>query len=147
MKRNYFVYNDKTYYSGTIVLIKKVDCAGITRPTEATFMYYDTDKDRIVYQLGACTNIYPSKMFFDILIDVTEKKDEVMIKRAEQAVEAAMKPMTFKEEINVNGMLNAWIWYIVIMLVATIFNERIGLWALATIVFFSYRNNKLSGKK
>ena len=34
------------------------------------------------------------------------------------------------------------IWYIVIMLIACIFKDRIGIWALATIVFFLWKTKK-----
>lgn len=34
------------------------------------------------------------------------------------------------------------IWYIAIMLLATIFKARIGIWILATIVYFSWKSKK-----
>ena len=33
-------------------------------------------------------------------------------------------------------------WYIAVMLLATIFNARVGIWVLATIVYFSWKANK-----
>lgn len=34
------------------------------------------------------------------------------------------------------------IWYIAIMLFATIFKDRVGIWILATIVYFSWKSKK-----
>ena len=40
-----------------------------------------------------------------------------------------------------------WIWYIAIMLLGTIFNARIGIWIIATIVFFAWKNGFLRSNK
>jgi hypothetical protein len=53
------------------------------------------------------------------------------------------KKHTLTEELSVEGLFIAWIWYIFIMVVAIIFNARIGIWLLASIIFFNYRNKKL----
>lgn len=41
----------------------------------------------------------------------------------------------------------AWIWYIVIMAVATIFKDRLMIWAFVSAVFFLWKNGFLNNKK
>ena len=40
-----------------------------------------------------------------------------------------------------------WIWYIIIMVVGTIFNDRLLIWVVATTIFFLWKNGKLGGNK
>ena len=40
-----------------------------------------------------------------------------------------------------------WIWYIIIMIVSSIFKERFMAWAFATAVFFLWKNGFLNGGK
>ena len=40
-----------------------------------------------------------------------------------------------------------WIWYIIIMLVGTIFKDRFMIWAFASAVFFLWKNGFLNGGK
>lgn len=40
-----------------------------------------------------------------------------------------------------------WIWYIIIMIVGAIFKDRLIIWAIATAVFFLWKNGKLGGNK
>lgn len=39
-----------------------------------------------------------------------------------------------------NDMFIGWVWYIVIMLVGVIFNDRWLIWIFATIIFFTWKN-------
>lgn len=41
----------------------------------------------------------------------------------------------------------AWIWYIVIMAVATIFKDRLMIWTFVSAVFFLWKNGFLNNKK
>lgn len=40
-----------------------------------------------------------------------------------------------------------WIWYIIIMVVGTIFRDRLLIWFFATALFFLWKNGKLGGNK
>jgi hypothetical protein len=50
------------------------------------------------------------------------------------------KPGSWKIEV-------AWIWYVLIMLIGTIFKDRVMIWAFTTIVFFLWKNGFLRGRK
>jgi hypothetical protein len=53
------------------------------------------------------------------------------------------KQRTLKDELNIDGLLIAWIWYIFIMVIGTIFKGNIAIWIFTSIIFFNYRNKKL----
>ena len=40
-----------------------------------------------------------------------------------------------------------WVWYIVIMLVGTIFNDRLTIWVFASLIFFTWKNGFFNGGK
>lgn len=40
-----------------------------------------------------------------------------------------------------------WIWYIIIMVVGTIFNSRLLIWVAATTIFFSWKSGRFGGNK
>lgn len=146
MKQNYFVYNGKQYYSGVTIIVKQFDMiSGHTTDTKATFLYYDTERNRFAFVINGRTNIYPEKDFNRILVRVIEKDSNTQhINNTVNYVSYTQKNKhTLSDELNIEGMLTAWIWYIFIMAVAVIFNARIGIWILASIVFFRYRNKKL----
>ena len=44
-----------------------------------------------------------------------------------------------------NDIFIGWVWYILIMVVGTIFNARLLIWVVATAVFFSWKNGLLKG--
>ena len=46
-----------------------------------------------------------------------------------------------------DDMFVGWVWYIVIMLVGVIFNERLSIWVVATLVFFLWKNGFFNGGK
>lgn len=50
---------------------------------------------------------------------------------------------TFKDELNVDGMLSAWIWYVFLMITITLFNDRLLGWSMTSLIFTNYRNKKL----
>lgn len=139
MIQNYFIYNGEKYPSGTII---KINSMG-TKIEDAVFLYYKTDINKYFVQVGSCTHICPKKLFDAILVEVTDKINTNVLNNYRYPTETRNVSRTFKDELEIDGMLNAWIWYVVIMLVATIFNDRIGIWIFASIVFFTYRRKKL----
>jgi hypothetical protein len=78
-------------------------------------------------------------MFCKKIINISDTVDNRFLQ-----LDVRNKRPTLKNEIStVDGMLPAWIWYVVLMLTWTIFKENIGLWIFTTYVFAKYRNNKL----
>jgi hypothetical protein len=43
------------------------------------------------------------------------------------------------------GVEIGWVWYIIIMVVGTIFNDRLMIWIFASLIFFGWKNGFLNG--
>lgn len=73
----------------------------------------------------------------------------------EKYIVEIVKPVYPKDPVkvsNYNGPASwdieiGWIWYILIMMVGTIFNDRLLIWFVATIIFFSWKSGKFGGNK
>lgn len=144
MKQNYFVCNGNKYVAGTAVKIKQHDTVAC-KPyeTEAVFVNYDTERNTYTLQVGNCLSHYPEKMFYNILVSVTSRIDVQCANMAGQKNKQEIKQLTIENELNIDGMLIAWIWYIFVMLVGIIFYDRVMIWIFSSIIFFKYRNKKL----
>ena len=47
------------------------------------------------------------------------------------------------DELRIDALCIAWVWYIFIMVIGTIFYDRLMIWGFATFVFGLYRDEKL----
>ena len=137
MKQNYFVYNGEQYNSGTVIVMKWFSY--VSRricDTNATFLYFDTKKNKYFVDIYGKTYEYTEEDFYKNFRRIYNQN-----KNIKQNI--APKEHTFTEELSIDGLLIAWVWYIFIMLVGTIFYDRIGIWILTSVIFFNYRKNKL----
>lgn len=139
MIENYFVYNGNKYYSGTIIKIKRF---GNTK--EAVFLGYNKNINQYMVRFDADNTVfYRSDAFNKDIVEITNQSNKSFIDWAQREDERLHPKLTASREMSIDGMMLAWIWYVLIMLVAVIFNDRIGILTFASIVFFSYRNKKL----
>lgn len=144
MRQNYFIYNGQYYKAGAIIIVHQLDyIAACNRETEATFLYYDTKSNRIAIQIKRCTHYYTIEMFKNIFVRATDKTNMTLVDQEDTRFAMQNREKTFQDELNINGLLIAWIWYIFIMAISIIFKDCIGIWVLASFVFFNYRNRKL----
>lgn len=139
MKQDYFEHDGKRYYTGTIIKVKQWDYAGNKAcEKNATFLWYNPENKRTAIQIEHhywdCTKEYYDRIF----ICVTDLVDKRYVHP-----EIQKKELTLNKELNIDGLFIAWTWYILIMGLAVIFNDRICIWLLASYVFFNYRNKKL----
>lgn len=145
MKQDYFVYNNIRYEAGTIVLLSRFDLiAKRLCNVKAEFLYYDNELNEYYFDIYGKTYPYTEEHFKIAFRGIYNPN---AIKEKKEA--NTNNTQTFEGELNIDGMFIAWIWYIFIMAVAVIFYDRIGIWILASIVFFYYRSNKLkeAGRK
>lgn len=145
MKQNYFIHNDVRYEEGTIVIIARFDLnARRVCDTKAKFVYYDTETKEYYFDIYGKLCSYTEERFKIIFRNIYTPN-----KINDNKLQQTEKAYSFSDELNIDGMFIAWIWYIFIMVVAIIFYDRIGIWILASIVFFNYRSNKLkeAGRK
>ena len=139
MKQNYFVHNNKRHESGTIIVLSRFDIySKRVCDTKAKFLYYDTEMNEYTVEIYGKECAYTEKFFYDNLIKIYDPNKPIV---NTQVVNT--KTHTFSDELNIDGLFIAWMWYVFIMVVGVIFHDRVGIWVLASVVFFNYRNKKL----
>lgn len=128
MKQGYFIVNGAKYHTGSIFIIKDMG-----KNVEASFLYYDTDKQRYFYKIKDCVWNVDNKNFWRMFVSTTDKRDESM--RA---------PTTkIKNDIEIPGLFIGWVWYIFLMAISVIFNGAIFFWILYSVIFFKWREKKI----
>jgi hypothetical protein len=138
MTQNYFVYNGHRYNTGDSLRVcwYNPPYTQNCKIKEAIFVNCDPERDQYNFIVDGRSFCYTQKLFYRIICKTTPKSSvqgEIQIQKR-----------TFSDELNIDGMLIAWIWYIFIMAIAVIFNDCIMMWIIASIVFFNYRNKKLN---
>ncbi len=136
MLQYYFTHKGVKYNAGSLISFRVFDYrAQGSYITKVTFLYYDTDEQKYFVDINGKECSYSENLFFSNLQD-TENKYE-------KNNNMPTTTHTFSDELNIDCLLIAWIWYVFIMVVGVIFYERIGIWILASIIFFNYRNKIL----
>lgn len=139
MKQEYFIRNGIRYDKGTIVILLWFNpYARNVYNEKAKFLYYDTDKDEYTFEIWGQTFTYPQEIFEHKFVEIYDPNKVKAPKAQPQP-----KQHTFSDELKIDGLAVAWVWYVFIMAVAVIFYDRIGIWILASIIFFNYRSKKL----
>ncbi len=132
-----FTINGIEYNEGTIVKMYG---------NEFVFRYYDTDVELFSFKYKNSKKIFVCSMdeFINNLESVTDAIDMSYISMITQR---RGRHVSFKEELLISGMLYAWLWYIVIMVVGSIFYNRTAIWIITTYVFVGYRKRKIKDHK
>lgn len=128
MKQGYFIINGAKYHTGSIFIIKDMG-----KNVEASFLYYDTDKQRYFYKIKDCVWNVDNKNFWRMFVSTTDKRNE----------SAHMPVIKTKKEIEIDGLFIGWVWYIFLMSVSIIFKGAIVLWILYSVIFFKWRAKKI----
>lgn len=139
MKQDYFIYNGIKCTSGTTIRIKQFNCVtGKLHEANAIFIAYYIDSCEYELKIDNSICMYPQKRFNMVFCGVVGQN---IIKHNQPKIEK--KKATFKDELCIDSLLIAWMWYVFIMVVAVIFYDRVGIWIFASVMFFSYRKKKL----
>lgn len=136
MKQDFVVYRGEKYISGEKIDILWYTC-GYRNPRVHVGTFIDCDEEKDEYRVEVDGEIYTfnNVCFGKTLLDKSRPK-------VTENSNTPKKP-TFKDEMNIDGMFIAWMWYVFIMAIGTIFKDNIAIWILTSIVFFNYRNRKL----
>ncbi len=129
---NYFVVDNKEYYTGTVFIMK---CSN-GEYTKATFICYDTQNKMYCYQPhnSKCNKHWANyEVMQQQFIDITNEIDN----KARIPVKKQMNDRC------IESLPLGWCWYIFLMLLSIVFKDCLGLWVLISIVFFSWRNKKI----
>lgn len=147
-EKNWFEYKGRYYGYGTVVKLKPevykgtahVDrkCEGVVKfesGTTSGFMYFrGVDK-----QTGlACPGLHGSWNPNDIIEYIVEPVYVELQPVWKKAVENYSQAAPEHKHLAFPGTL----WYIVIMIVGTLFYDRVLIWIMATIIYGSYWVNK-----
>lgn len=128
---NYFIVDGNKYYTGTVFKVKYMG-----KIVDAVFVCtYFASHVYIVYKIKDCGTQYntPVDMFKDKFVCIAGVVDN----------ETKVPQTKHKRDRDVDGLAIGWLWYVFLMAIATIFKENIGLWILISVVFFSWRNEKI----
>lgn len=128
MYQNYFVINGTKYYTGTTFIVK--DMGG--RERTASFICYNTERKEYMYKIENCKCHVHESFFEKWFIRILNGID----------TEVRMPVIKTKKDMDIDGMLLGWMWYIFLMMVSAIFKDAIGLWIIISIVFFCWRAGK-----
>lgn len=131
--QDHFVFEGKTYYTGTVFKVKEYEYLYGVREKEATFVAYSPEYNKVQFQIGPIGYLRRTDMLKGWIVSVTESND------------ATVKAPVLKKrkDSEIDGLTTGWIWYIVLMAVSTIFNGNVVLWALWSWMFFSWRHEKI----
>ena len=128
MKQNYFLVNGIKHYTGTVFIANQNG-----KQSNATFIFYDTEYRKFVYRIKDCNYVVGEDEFRKRFITITEKKDCTTT----TPIQKQMK------DFEIEGLFVGWMWYIFLMVISTILQDAIYFWILISIVFFSWRANKI----
>jgi hypothetical protein len=149
MKQWHFIYNGMRYYTGQVILMRGI---GSVEPLEAVFVCYNTSSGRYTYKRMGCvqgSTIVPAETFVQCFAGVVEGKTEPRyVQHVYDQWYQRNKKLTLIEEIEqVEGMLGAWITYILALLASFVCKEWYMGWVLASVIFFCYRHKKLDERR
>ena len=122
MKLGYFVYNNKTYNAGT-EFIYSGECEANGQKTflsnqHCKFLY---SQDKSYFQVGDTICSCHTFNFTQNLVSVIEY----------------VQPQEKQKFYFTDDEIIKTVWYILLMLVATLFQDRVGLWILLTIIYIT----------
>lgn len=139
LARKYMKYQGKYYDKGTKVMIK-----GPNGPVQATFVGWRYEgKNCFVAESGSYFDLYSNYNFSGVnkfIVEIIEPVYPDLHCVVTTKTTERDKPPSWDVEVG-------WIWYVVIMLVGTIFKDRFLIWGFATAVFFLWKNGFLNGGK
>ena len=125
---NYFFVNGEKYYTGTVFLIKDM-----RKEAEATFVCYNDENDYYVYKIKEKTHFTDYENFCRKFIAITDKRND----KVHMPVKIALT------DRDIENLPLGWLWYVVLMAIATIFKGNIILWIFISYVFFNWRKKKI----
>lgn len=144
MKQNWFEVNNVRYYTGSVVVLRQVDSIAVSIiDMDAVFVYYNTETNTYAFEINGRIDLYPNQYFNKIFVTVSSARLTPNIEPTDSVNKKYKKKISIKDELNVEGLLVGWVWYIIIMAVAVIFYDRTLIWILASIIFIVYRNKRL----
>lgn len=138
MRRDYVVYKGKRYNSGDkIDILWHTHGCKNARYYTGIFIDCDEENDEYRFVVDGMTYRFNKTCFYRTMCDNPPPSNRM------QRVDKLPKELTLAKELDIDGLLIAWIWYVLIMAVSTIFKGNVVIWIVVSIIFFNYRSKKL----
>ena len=139
MEKNYFMYGGVKYYTGTIIQVREDHRELFRYRSMVEFVKCD---DIGMYCFSLLEGVWP-------LYKLSEEQLHACIEQVLHAKRDIPGQSTKMEPKYIDGIVEAWTWYLLAMLAAP-FVKGIGnvivIWIFSSIVFFTWRNNKINRK-
>lgn len=134
-----FIFNGKLYYVGTMVQIKESQREKFRFNSRLVFKKYDSEN---------CTCYFASP--YDIWEQYPIFAPQLSM-YIESILRASAPPVTEKkvQMKYIDGIVSAWIWYILLMLFACILKDAstvVFAWLVISFIFFRWLHDKRQGK-
>jgi hypothetical protein len=139
MDNAFFVFNNKRHYIGTIVSVKQHKKNMFGYNSTVRFVQYNRNN-----------NLYYFASLYDIFDrhGIPEYQLQDCIENVLTSCDMNNNTSNKLDPKYIDGIVNAWCWYILIMFFA-FFLEGIGnqiiTWTFSSFVFFNWRNKKING--
>lgn len=134
-KCDYFTYKRQSYYCGTKLIYNGKCCIHdvetILNNKVVTYLYYENGKEHFQDNNN---NIYTCPIW------EFEKRIVKIVKDTAPTLKSTSTFVPEKQQTEIywtNDMVAKTLWYIIIMLAAVIFKDCIGIWILATIIWYN----------
>ena len=133
-----FIFNGKKYYTGTIIETNEDLRQFINSSSKLQYIGYKAEEK--AYYFSSVYDIWkiykvPKEQLSNYINNILYEGE---IKNANYIIEPKY----------IEGIVSAWIWYILIMFFAFFFKRIIYViitWCLATFIFFNWRSKKIKG--
>ena len=109
--------------------------------TDDIYLATDKDMDRAVSVLKNTVDFYePIKKFqTQKMLEHKYLTDDVVRVK----YETGSIYINYGKDTEIDGLVLGWMWYIFLMVIATVFKDALGLWGLISFVFFTWRSDKI----
>lgn len=139
---NYFYFKGNNYGNGTVVQIYEKKKKEFKFYSYLIFEEYDNNNEMCRFR-----SPYNRWESFNISKNQLQEYIEKITEPYEVVVKVDSHPKVNQE--HVEGIVDAWLWYILIMFFGIFLKgivNVIGVWILASVVFFSWRHKKMNGE-
>ena len=135
----YFYFNGQQYAEKTVVKIYENKKNNFKFCSYLTFIGHD-DKTKLYY----FCSLYDCWIQFVM----TEEQLKACIEEISTPYVLQVSTAPIMQPDNIDGIVSAWIWYIIIMVFGLFLKEPLnvfGVWILASVIFFTWRHRKMNG--
>lgn len=134
--QNYFINNDKKYYTGTCVVIKHGG-----DKCDASFLCVNKAGKEPTYVF----KLKGPKYYYRLHLNIEDLRKRLITVYTDVKDPYVRCPTTCHlKDSQIDGLSLAWAWYIFLMVITTVFKGQIIAWIFYSIVFFRYRSRKIN---